>query len=234
MIYSVEDDQAIRDLVLYALRQAGYEAEGFAEGAPFLKALGERLPRLVLLDQMLPGMDGTRLLAHLRAQERTRNIPVIMLTAKDSEMDKVRSLDAGADDYIVKPFGVMELLSRIRAVLRRSSEKEAPSVLSAGPITLDAGRREVEVAGEPISLTNMEFRLLHFLMGEPGLVFTREQLLNHVWDTDYVGDTRTVDMHVRTLRQKLGEAAYMVETKRGVGYRLHEGDESDQTEEGRP
>lgn len=220
MIYSVEDDQAIRDLVLYALRKAGYEAEGFVDGKGFQEAMRERLPQLVLLDQMLPGVDGGRLLAQLRADERTRHIPVIMLTAKDSEMDKVRSLDAGADDYIVKPFGVMELLSRIRAVLRRSEKKEAPERLSAGPILMDVPRREVMVSGAEITLTNKEFRLLHFLMGHPGLVFTREQLLNKVWDTDYVGDTRTVDMHVRTLRAKLGEAAGMIETKRGVGYRL--------------
>ncbi|NLW21613.1 MAG: response regulator transcription factor [Clostridiales bacterium] len=233
MIYSVEDDQAIRDLVLYALRQAGFEAEGFVDGQQFMQAMARRLPQLVLLDQMLPGMDGGRLLAQLRSDERTRGIPVIMLTAKDSEMDKVRSLDAGADDYIVKPFGVMELLSRIRAVLRRSGEQEAPQRLQAGPIALDVGRREVMVDGQEITLTNMEFRLLHHLMSYPGLVFTREQLLNKVWDTDYFGDTRTVDMHVRTLRQKLGEAASMIETKRGVGYRLaDEGEDSPGSREG--
>ncbi len=220
MIYSVEDDQAIRDLVLYALRQAGYEAEGFADGKSFMEALQNKLPILVLMDQMLPGADGSKLMAQMRQDERTRHIPVIMLTAKDSEMDKVRSLDAGADDYIVKPFGVMELLSRIRAVLRRSEKKEVQEQLSAGPIKMDVARHEVRVNEEEITLTNKEFRLLHFLMTYPGLVFTREQLLNKVWDTDYVGDTRTVDMHVRTLRAKLGEAATLIETKRGVGYRL--------------
>lgn len=228
MIYSVEDDQAIRDLVLYALRQAGYEAQGFENGKDFMVAMSVRLPQLVLLDQMLPGTDGFRLLAQLRGDERTRQIPVIMLTAKDSEMDKVRSLDAGADDYIVKPFGVMELLSRIRAVLRRSEKKLESQQLTCGPIHLDVGRREVAVEGEQVTLTNKEFRLLHFLMSNPGLVFNREQLLNKVWDTDYVGDTRTVDMHVRTLRAKLGEAAVMIETKRGAGYRLLE-DLSDPT-----
>lgn len=220
MIYSVEDDQAIRDLVLYALRQAGYEAQGFENGKDFMAAIAVRLPQLILLDQMLPGTDGFRLLAQLRAEERTRQIPVIMLTAKDSEMDKVRSLDAGADDYIVKPFGVMELLSRIRAVLRRSEKKAESQQLTCGPIYLDVGRREVTVDGEEIILTNKEFRLLHFLMSNSGLVFNREQLLNKVWDTDYMGDTRTVDMHVRTLRAKLGDAAGMIETKRGAGYRL--------------
>ncbi len=231
MIYSVEDDQAIRDLVLYALRQAGYEAEGFENGKDFLEAMRRKLPQLVLMDQMLPGTDGGKLLSQMRQDERTRQIPVIMLTAKDSEMDKVRSLDAGADDYIVKPFGVMELLSRIRAVLRRSEKKELPEKLSNGPIKMDVARREAMVFGEEVTLTNKEFRLLHFLMSYPGLVFTREQLLNKVWDTDYVGDTRTVDMHVRTLRAKLGRAAVMIETKRSVGYRLISEQDGAETEE---
>ncbi|NLG58175.1 MAG: response regulator [Clostridiales bacterium] len=222
MIYSVEDDQAIRDLVLYTLRQAGYEAEGFAEGKSFQAALSQRLPKLVLLDQMLPGMDGERLLVQLRGDERTRHIPVIMLTAKGSEMDKVRSLDDGADDYIVKPFGVMELLSRIWAVLRRSEKKQQEERLAVGPLEISLGRREVKVNGEPVSLTNKEFRLLHFLMSNPGLVFTRDQLLDSVWDTGYAGDTRTVDMHVRTLRVKLGDGAGLVKTVRGVGYKLSE------------
>ncbi len=220
MIYSVEDDQGIRDLVLYALRQAGFEAEGFADGRSFLEAMRGKLPRLILLDQMLPGLDGTTLLAGLRAEVRTRHIPVIMLTARDNEMDKVRSLDAGADDYIVKPFGVMELLSRIRAVLRRSDTKEEGEQLSAGSVRLDPARHEVTVGGAQVMLTNKEFRLLQFLLMNHGMVFSREQLLSRVWDTDYAGDTRTVDMHVRTLRAKLGEAAYMIQTRRGVGYRL--------------
>jgi two-component system alkaline phosphatase synthesis response regulator PhoP len=158
----------------------------------------------------------------MRRDERTRHIPVIMLTAKDSEMDKVRSLDDGADDYIVKPFGVMELLSRIRAVLRRSEKKQKHERLSLGPIDMDVGRREVKVDDVPVTLTNKEFRLLQFLMSNPGLVFSREQLLDSVWDTGYAGDTRTVDMHVRTLRVKLGEAAILVQTVRGVGYKLAE------------
>lgn len=221
MIFSVEDDQAIRELVLYAVRQAGYEARGFVDGREFMDAMKGPLPRLVLMDQMLPGLDGTRLLAWMRQDERMRQVPVIMLTAKDSEMDKVRSLDAGADDYIVKPFGVMELLSRIRAVLRRSeSKQEETTPLKAGPVMLDPARREVTAFGEQVVLTNMEFRLLHHLMGSQGIVFTREQLLSKVWDMDYAGDTRTVDMHVRTLRAKLGQAASLIETKRGVGYRL--------------
>ncbi len=222
MIYSVEDDQGIRDLLLYTLRQAGYEAEGFADGKEFQEAMRRRLPKLVLMDQMLPGMDGERLLLQMRRDERTRHIPVIMLTAKDSEMDKVRSLDDGADDYIVKPFGVMELLSRIRAVLRRSEKKHKNERLAIGPLVMDVGRREVKVNDEAVTLTNKEFRLLHFLMSNPGLVFSREQLLDSVWDTGYAGDTRTVDMHVRTLRVKLEEAAGLIQTVRGVGYKLAE------------
>ena len=222
MIYSVEDDQAIRDLLLYTLRQAGYEAEGFADGKAFQEAMRDKLPKLVLLDQMLPGIEGERLLIQMRRDERTRHIPVIMLTAKDSEMDKVRSLDDGADDYIVKPFGVMELLSRIRAVLRRSEKKHKQEQLALGPIDMDVARREVKVGEEHVTLTNKEFRLLQFLLSNPGLVFTREQLLDSVWDTGYAGDTRTVDMHVRTLRVKLGEAAVLLQTVRGVGYKLAE------------
>ncbi len=222
MIYSVEDDQAIRDLLLYTLRQAGYEAEGFADGKAFQEAMRDQLPMLVLLDQMLPGIEGERLLIQMRRDERTRHIPVIMLTAKDSEMDKVRSLDDGADDYIVKPFGVMELLSRIRAVLRRSEKKHKQEQLALGPIDMDVARREVKVGEEHVTLTNKEFRLLQFLLSNPGLVFTREQLLDSVWDTGYAGDTRTVDMHVRTLRVKLGEAAVLLQTVRGVGYKLAE------------
>ena len=220
MIYSVEDDQAILDLVLYALKQAEYEAEGFLEGWSFLEAMRRRLPRLILLDQMLPGISGGELLKQIRGDQRTRNIPVIMLTARDSELDKVRSLDAGADDYVVKPFGIMELLSRIRAVLRRSEGEEDSEKLISGPVCLDAERQEVMVNGVLVSLTNKEFRLLQCLMKSPGIVFTRDQLMSRVWDTDYAGDTRTVDMHVRTLRVKLGNAAEMIQTRRGAGYRL--------------
>lgn len=223
MIYSVEDDQAIRELILYALHQAGYESRGFEEGASFLAALAEDpLPQMVLMDQMLPGMDGNQLLAQMRSQERFRHIPVIMLTARGTEMDKVRSLDMGADDYVVKPFGVMELLSRIKAVLRRSGREEEPRNLHNGPIRMNIPRHEVWVGEEAVNLTNMEFRLLAHFMHHPGLVFSREQLLNHVWDTDYLGDTRTVDMHIGSLRAKLGQAGQLIETKRGVGYRLND------------
>ena len=220
MIYSVEDDQGIRDLVLYALRQSGYEAEGFAEGQAFQQALTERVPDLVLMDQMLPGVDGDTLLLQMRADPRTAHVPVIMLTAKGSEMDKVRSLDHGADDYLVKPFGVLELLSRIRAVMRRSTIKEEARVLVAGGIEMDLDRHTVHSDGQLVTLTNKEFELLKCLLGSPEIVFSREKLLDRVWDIAYYGDTRTVDAHIRSLRQKLGNNAAQIGTVRGVGYKL--------------
>lgn len=224
MIYSVEDDPAIRDLVLYALRQAGYEAEGFEDGVSFRRGLGVCIPRLVLLDQMLPNEDGEKILKRLRLDEKTRHLPVIMLTAKGSEMDKVRALDAGADDYIVKPFGVMELLSRVRAVLRRGdTHPDEEEQLSVNGLEMDVIRHQVKLGGREITLTNKEFQLLRFFMRNVGIVFSRDQLLDRVWDTSYSGDTRTVDMHIRSLRSKLGEpASAMLETLRGVGYRLAE------------
>lgn len=220
IIYSVEDDQSIRDLVMYALKQSGYEAQGFAEGVSFRKAVKEQVPDLVLMDQMLPGVDGETLLVELRSNPKTQKVPVIMLTAKGEEMDKVRALDHGADDYLVKPFGVMELLSRIKAVLRRSEPQEKPRQLSYGAVEMDLDRHTVHVSGESITLTNKEFELLRCLLQSPEIVFSREKLLDVVWDVAYYGDTRTVDAHVRSLRQKLGENAVLIETVRGVGYRL--------------
>ena len=220
MIYSVEDDQSIRDLVLYALRQSGYEAEGFAEGQSFREAMQRQLPELVLLDQMLPGVDGETLLLEMRRNPRTANIPVIMLTAKGSEMDKVRSLDSGADDYIVKPFGVKELLSRIKAVLRRAAPPEELRRLEIEGLMMDLDRHIVTSDGENVTLTNKEFELLKCLMQNPQIVFTREKLLDLVWDISYYGDTRTVDAHIRSLRQKLKANATLIGTVRGVGYRL--------------
>ena len=220
MIYSVEDDQAIRDLVLYALKQSGFDARGFPEGQSFREAVRQELPSLVLMDQMLPGVDGDTLLKELRLDPRTARVPVIMLTARGSELDKVRSLDSGADDYLVKPFGVMELISRVRAVLRRSEASQEGGKLRAGSLELDIDRRVVESAGEKLSLTHKEFELLRCLMQSPEIVFSREKLLDVVWDVAYYGDTRTVDAHVRSLRQKLGEHAVLIETVRGVGYRL--------------
>lgn len=222
MIYSVEDDAAIRELIVYALRQAGFEAAGFEEGRAFRAALEKKTPELVLLDLMLPGEDGLSLLRALRSEPATRQIPVILLTARGTEMDKVVGLDSGADDYVVKPFGVMELLSRVKAVLRRSAPPETGAPLTAGAITLDPSRRQVTASGAAVTLTRKEFDLLEMLMRNRGLVLTREKLLDTVWGIDFPGDTRTVDVHMGTLRQKLGEAASLLQTVRGVGYRMED------------
>jgi two-component system alkaline phosphatase synthesis response regulator PhoP len=220
IIYTVEDDRSIRELVVYALRQSGYEVKGFAEGESFLKALDEQIPDLVLLDLMLPGVDGETLLKKIRSNLNTKNLPVIMLTAKGEEMDKVRALDCGADDYIVKPFGIMELLSRIKAVLRRSGPKQTTGKISYAGIEMDVARHFVSSNGEEISLTNKEFDLLRCMLAAPEIVFTREKLLDTVWDVAYYGDTRTVDAYIRSLRQKLGDNAQLIETVRGVGYKI--------------
>ncbi|MHC1786115.1 MAG: winged helix-turn-helix domain-containing protein [Christensenellales bacterium] len=220
MIYSVEDDQAIRDLVVYALKQSGFEALGFEEGQAFREAMARQLPDLVLMDQMLPGVDGETLLRQMRLSARTARIPVIMLTAKGSELDKVRLLDAGADDYLVKPFGIMELLSRVKAVLRRSGTPDDPHVLAYGSLIMDCDRHSVQSDGETVSLTNKEYELLKCLLQNQEIVLTRERLLDLVWDTAYYGDTRTVDAHIRSLRQKLNANAALIGTVRGVGYRL--------------
>ena len=219
MIYVVEDDAGVRELELYALRQAGYEAEGFDAPLPFRQALEKALPELILLDVMLPGEDGVSLLSYLRRNAPTRRVPVMLVTAKDTEMDKVRGLDAGADDYIAKPFGVMELLARIRALLRRTEKNDA---LQIGALRLSRGSHRVSAGDATVELTHMEFELLAFLMEHAGKVLTREVLLDDVWGLAYAGDTRTVDVHVRTLRQKLGECGAYITTVRGVGYRLEE------------
>jgi two-component system, OmpR family, alkaline phosphatase synthesis response regulator PhoP len=220
VIYSVEDDHAIRDLVIYALKQSGYEAQGFEEGQAFRRAMVKQLPDLVLMDQMLPGVDGETLLREMRSSARTAKVPVIMLTARGSELDKVRSLDAGADDYLIKPFSVMELLSRIRAVLRRAAPPEELHTLALGSILMDLDRHTVLSDGEQVTLTNKEYELLKCLLQSPQIVFTREKLLDQVWDITYYGDTRTVDAHIRSLRQKLKANAALIGTVRGVGYRL--------------
>ena len=222
MIHVVEDDAGVRELELYTLRTAGYEAAGFGEPAEFRRALQESLPDLVILDVMLPGEDGMSLLRALRQDARTRRVPVILVTARDAEMDKVHGLDAGADDYLTKPFGVMELLARVRALLRRSGEEKAEDVLTHGPIVLDRLRHRVTAAGAEVVLTHMEFELLAFLMAHPGQALTREVLLDDVWGMAYAGDTRTVDVHIRTLRQKLGSSGSLIATVRGVGYRLED------------
>ena len=225
MIYVVEDDPGIRELECYALKQAGFEARGFEEGEAFLEAVRVQLPQLVLLDVMLPGEDGNRLLARLRQDPRTRRLPVIMVTARGEEMDKVQGLDGGADDDIVKPFGVMELLSRVRAVIRRAGDEQSPQTeLAVGDLRMDVARYRVFVKGRDVTLTHMEFELLRYLLINRGIALTRERLLDAVWGVDYPGDTRTVDVHMRTLRVKLGEASRCLQTVRGVGYRLEDAD----------
>ena len=223
MIYYVEDDTNIRELVVYTLEKSGLPARGFPDGEGFCKALREQLPDLALLDIMLPGEDGMALLRMLRQNPDTASLPVMMITAKGSEYDKVTGLDSGADDYLAKPFGMMELVSRVRALLRRASPRRgAAGPLQNGPITLDDARHQVLVNGAPVSLTLKEYDLLHYLLRNRGVVFTREKLLSDVWGYDYEGGTRTVDVHVQTLRQKLGPGAEAVETVRGVGYRARE------------
>ena len=219
MIYVLEDDRNIRDLVVYSLNSVGLNARGFELPSEFRKAVENELPELVLLDIMLPEEDGVAVLRRLRGREVTRDIPVIMLTALGDEFDKVRGLDAGADDYVSKPFGMMELLARVRARLRRRSEP-VPLLSRMGPLELDRERHEVRVNGSPVALTRKEYELLRLLMDHPRAAFDRDQLLERVWGYDYAGETRTVDVHVRTLRQKLGEAASCIETVRGVGYPL--------------
>ena len=221
MIWCVEDDASIRDIEVYALRSVGFEARGFSDGAAFWDALRAERPELVVLDAMLPGIDGIELLSRMRASDALRDIPVIMATAKGTEYDKIHGLDLGADYYLAKPFGVMELVSCVKAVLRRCRRDDAERAgLSAGGVSLDADAHTVTAGGQRITLTYKEFELLRLFMAHPGTAFTREQLMELVWGTDYCGETRTVDMHIRTLRQKLGEYGEMIETVRGVGYRL--------------
>lgn len=227
MIFCVEDDRNIRELVVYTLTSTGMEAEGFEDGEVFFKALAERLPELILLDIMLPGEDGLTILKKLRSNKKTKDIPVIMVTAKGTEYDKVSGLDAGADDYVTKPFGMMELVSRIKAVLRRTKKKEEFEVLKAGAITLNEKKHEVLVAGEHVNLTLKEYEMLKRLMHNKGIVLTRDRLLEEIWGYDFDGETRTVDVHIRTLRQKLGNAGEAVETVRGVGYRITEDQEEE-------
>ena len=221
MIYLVEDDDSIREPVLYTLPTTGFEAEGFRNAADFWQALEKELPQLVLLDIMLPDEDGLHILKRLRAGAETADLPVMMLTAKSSEYDRVVGLDSGADDYLPKPFGMMELVSRVRALLRRAAKPAAEDKLfTAGSLAVDVKRRAVTVDGEPVILTYKEFELLCYLLENRGVVLSRDQILTKIWDYNYSGETRTVDVHIRTLRQKLGDAGALIETVRGVGYRL--------------
>ncbi|MGI6027791.1 MAG: winged helix-turn-helix domain-containing protein [Candidatus Heteroscillospira sp.] len=220
MVCFIEDDNSIRELVLYALKNSSYEAEGYPDADTFFSALQPARTELILLDVMLPGEDGLSILAKLKANAATAKIPVIMVTALGSEFDKVTALDKGADDYITKPFGMMELLARIRAVLRRVPEERPGDTLSVGGIVIDGDRRVAMVDDREISLTFKEFELLSCLMENRGRVLSRDKLLDKVWGIGCDVETRTVDVHVRTLRQKLGEAGSLVETVRGVGYKI--------------
>ncbi len=222
LVYCVEDDAAIRELLVYTLRNTGYEAQGFVSGESFFQALQKRLPDLILLDVMLPGEDGVSILKRLRAAPETRALPVILVTARGSEFDKVTGLDSGADDYITKPFGMMELLSRVRAALRRTGPSAPPETLEAGRITMDTLRHTVQADGVAVALTRREYDLLETLIRSGGAVLTRDRLLSEIWGYGFGGETRTVDVHIRSLRQKLGDAAALIETVRGVGYRMGE------------
>ena len=220
MIWCVDDDNTIRDIEVYTLTQTGFEAKGFADGISMLEALKTEKPELIVLDIMLPGKDGVDVLKEIRSNPETRKIPVIMATAKGTEMDKIQGLDTGADDYLVKPFGVMEMVSRIKAVLRRCEPDEKEQVLSVGEITLSDKEHLVTVSGEKVVLTFKEFEILKLFMSNQGIVFSRDKLLSEVWGVNYLGESRTVDMHIKTLRQKLGDAGSCIETVIGVGYRM--------------
>lgn len=220
VIWCVEDDPSIRELETYVLNTTGMEAYGFEDGTVFWETLQQKQPNLILLDVMLPGIDGVELLSRMKANEKFRDIPVIMATAKGTEYDKVQSLDLGADDYLVKPFGMMEMVSRVKAVLRRSQPRKNDRLLTLDELVLDLDQHIVSVSGERIALTYKEYELLKLFLSQPGVAFTREQLLQKVWNTEYVSESRTVDMHIRTLRQKLGSYGNIIETVRNVGYRL--------------
>lgn len=220
MIYCVEDEQNIRELLVYSLESSGYQVRGFSEGGEFRKALEEQKPELILLDIMLPGEDGLSLLRRVRQQASTQDIPVILITAKGTEYDKVQGLEAGADDYIAKPFGMMEFLARVKAVLRRCGKKDQGKVYTCGDLQLLLESHQVLVAEEEVQLTLKEFELLRYLLEHSGIVLSRDQILSRVWEYDFDGETRTVDVHVRSLRQKLGSAGSCIQTVRGVGYRI--------------
>lgn len=222
MIFCVEDDKSIRDLVIYTLTAVGYEAEGFSTGEEMFKALEKTSPQLIMLDIMLPDEDGLAILKKLKSDPMTEDIPVIMATAKGTEYDKVVGLDLGADDYLAKPFGMMEMISRVKAVLRRSAPKEKTDLLRMGKLELDEKRHTVSVDGTQIQLTLKEYELLRVFMKNPGIVFSRDSLLSIVWGINFIGESRTVDVHIGTLRTKIGECGNYIETVRGVGYKMEE------------
>ena len=220
MIWCVEDDASIRDIEVYALQSTGFQARGFEDGTEFWEALqGAELPELVVLDVMLPGIDGIELLRRMRADSRLAELPVVMATARGAEYDKIHGLDLGADYYLTKPFGVMELVSCVKAVLRRVHPKAVEHLLKTGGLFVNLDEHTVSADGARVELTYKEFELLKLFLSHPGVAWTREKLMEQVWGTDYCGETRTVDMHIRTLRQKLGSYGDRIETVRGVGYR---------------
>lgn len=220
MIWCVDDDSTIRDIEIYALESTGFKARGFADGISMLEALKTEKPELIILDIMMPGMGGLEVLSKLRSKTAYKDIPVIMATAKGTEMDKIVGLNSGADDYLVKPFGVMEMVARVKAVLRRTVKEEVSSDITVGNITLKENEHKVIASGEKVELTLKEFEVLKRFMQNPNIVFSRDKLMSEIWGMDYIGETRTVDMHIKTLRQKLGDAGGQIKTVIGVGYRL--------------
>ena len=222
VVFVVEDDTNIREIERYALKNSGYEVETFESGAELFQRLKEEIPSLILLDIMLPGESGLDILAKIRGTAETSRVPIIMVTAKTSELDKVKGLDLGADDYISKPFGVMELVSRVKALLRRSNPVQDEAQLMLGDIYIDNDRHAVLVGGKPCELTFKEFELLKYLIINRGIVLSRDKLMNQVWGFEYEGESRTVDMHIKTLRQKLGDAGHYIKTVRNVGYMIEE------------
>ena len=223
MIWCIEDDSGIRDIEMYALNSAGFETRGFEYGLSIWEALKKEKPELIILDVMLPGMDGIEILSRLKGEAEYRGIPVIMATAKGQEYDRIRGLDLGADDYIVKPFSVMEMVSRVKAVLRRSQPQQVSKLLKVGGLVVNLDEHTVVADGNRVQLTYKEFELLRIFLSHPGMVYTRDQLFSQVWNMDYMGDSRTLDSHIRTLRQKLDGYGKLIETVRNVGYRWEVG-----------
>ncbi len=220
MIWCVDDDNTIRDIEVYTLEQTGFKARGFADGISMLEALKTEIPELIILDIMMPEMDGLEVLKKLRSESAYKDIPVIMATAKGTEMDKISGLNSGADDYLVKPFGVMEMVARVKAVLRRTAKEEAAGDITVGNITLKKTEHKVIANGERVELTHKEFEMLSLFMHNPNMVFSRDKLMSEIWGVDYIGETRTIDMHIKTLRQKLGDCGAQIKTVIGVGYKM--------------
>ena len=222
MVWCVDDDSTIREIEVYTLEQTGFAARGFADGVSMLEALKDEIPELIILDIMMPELDGIEVLKRLRSEPSYKDIPVIMATAKGTEMDKIGGLNMGADDYLVKPFGVMEMVARVKAVLRRSVKTVESDGITVGSITLKEKEHKVISDGEKVELTHKEFEILKLFMQNPNMVFSRDKLMSEIWGVDYIGETRTVDMHIKTLRHKLGSAGGQIKTVIGVGYRLED------------